>query len=283
MSQADLPMMPFWVKDWVSATLHWPAAERGAYISLLAFQWTNRVLPAHEEQLARITGLELADFRKVWQTLGPKFDSDERGLFNKRLEQVRKEALRLRDARALGATLANQKRRAKRTALREAANDADFNAEHDAEHDAEVTHPNPNTNSVEEKKTRKIAARAERRAQRVSRETWIDDPADENWIKIKLTAPRRVGSQPWQRGLKAYAARRAEGYSAEVLLAGCERWARYVTETHQDPRYVMQVATFFGPEKHFLADWEVPPPAANDERWSPTSDDIEEPPDGYAA
>lgn len=283
MSAADLPMMPFFVKDWMTATLHWPAAERGAYISLLAFQWVNRVLPADEGQLARITGLAQTEFVNVWQTLGSKFESDEHGLFNERLEEIRAEALKLRDARAHGASLANQKRLAKRTALRDAANDADFHAEHGATR----THTSTDTSTdtfQEKKNTSTRIARRSARAQRVSRETvaLVHDAADEDWIRIKLTVPRRAGSQPWERGRKAWLARRAEGYSVATLHAGCERWARYVTQTAQDPRYVMQVATFFGPEKHFLADWEIPAPA-NDTRWSPTGDEAEDPPDGYAA
>lgn len=272
--------MPCFVKDWIAATMHWPCAERGAYWSLLCFQWVNKALPADEAQLARIGGIDPADFPRVWATVGAKFDGDERGLYNKRLEQHRKEALRLRDARAMGASVANQKRYAKRIALRSAANDADFNAERDAERIAPVTHTSTSTStSTKEEKKTDAAPRAKRsaHAQRVSRETF-DDPADEGWLRLKLIAPKRIGSQPWQRGRKAWAARRAEGYEEDVIIAGGERWARFVSETHQDPRYVMQVATFLGPDKHFLADWEVPPDAANDGRWSPASEDVEDPP-----
>jgi uncharacterized protein YdaU (DUF1376 family) len=269
--------MPFFVKDWLAATMHWASAERGAYISYLAFQWVNRALPADETQLARIGGITLEDFPRVWATVGKKFDSDERGLFNKRLEHVRKEAMRLRDARAFGASVANEKRSAKRSARHDAANDADFNAERDAERIAQTTHTSTNTNTEKEKKKHNGAARRSARAQRVSRETVNDEVVDEDWIRFKLIAPKRAGSQPLERGRKAWHARRAEGHEASVMIAGGERWARYVNETHQDPRYVMQLVTFLGPEKHFLADWEVPLIAANDERWSPPAEDIDPP------
>ncbi len=90
MSDADLPMMPFFVKDWLAATMHWGSAERGAYISLLAFQWVNGKVPPDVSQLARISGLTEAEFEKVWLKIGRKFDGDESGLFNNRLEEHRK-------------------------------------------------------------------------------------------------------------------------------------------------------------------------------------------------
>lgn len=268
--------MPFFVKDWLTATMHMTNAERGAYFSWLAFQWVNGVLPADEVQLARIGGVAPEEFARVWAIVGKKFDGDKHGLFNKRLEQVRKEAMRLRDARALGATLANRKRNAKRLAGHDAANDADHGAQHDAERVAQTTHTYTNTNTGEEKK-QNGAARRLARAQRVSRETVLD-AANEDWIRVKLAAPRRVGSQPMDRALKAWSARRAEGHEAVAILEGTERWAHFVAQTHQDPKYVMQLATFLGPERHFLADWEVPPEAVNDGRWSPPSDEGIDPP-----
>ena len=57
--------------------------------------------------------------------------------------------------------------------------------------------------------------------------------------------------------LKAWKARINEGHAVEEMLRGAERYALYVKTTNTDPQYIKLPATFFGPGKHFLADWKV--------------------------
>jgi len=269
MSADDLPMMPFFVKDWLAATMHWPCAERGAYISLLSFQWCNGSVPPDVSQLARIAGVNEGDFERIWLTVGAKFDADDTGLFNRRLEEHRKEALRLRDARTLGATLANQKRRARR--------DAERGSTPVPRDDAERTHPSTSTSTSTSSEEEKKTARARpARAQRVLRGTY-DLSADDDWLNFKLAFPARAGGQPWRAAMKAWRARVAEGHDPKEFVAGAERYATWI-KARGDERtaYVMHAKTFLGPEKYFLQDWDPPLEAANDERWSPPSDDLAE-------
>jgi uncharacterized protein YdaU (DUF1376 family) len=253
-------MMPFWVKDWIAAVQGWPGAERGAYISLLAHQWCNGFVPQDVSQLARITGFSEVDFERMWLTVGEKFDCDARGLFNPRLEEHRKEALRLRDARTLGASLANEKRRAKRLARSDESEDA--------ERDAHTTHPSPSPSPSngrkKEEETRRSAS-----AQRVPRGTsWDDD----QWLNFKIEFPHRAGGQPWERAKKACRARLAAGATWEEIISGATRYAKYCESAGKiGTELVMQAATFLGPDKRYLEDWEIPP-EASDARWSPDID-----------
>jgi uncharacterized protein YdaU (DUF1376 family) len=274
----QLPMMPFWPKEWIAGTMHWPCAERGAYISLLAFQWINGHVPPDVPQLARITGSSELEFEKLWQTVGAKFDAGTVGLFNRRAEEHRKEALRLRDARTFGASLANQKRAAKRDARRlSAANDPGFEAANDADaqRDAQTTHtsPSPSPSSEDQKKTeRKRSANA----QRVSRGTV--EAFDENWLLFKLAFPLRAGGQPWKAAISAWRARLAEGHAPELIIAGAERYAEFIkAKGDERTTFVMHAKTFLGPEKYFLQDWHVPAAAAASARWVPPGDDLAEP------
>jgi uncharacterized protein YdaU (DUF1376 family) len=139
-------MMPVFVKDWIAATVHMTDAERGAYFSLLAHQWVNKVLPTDEAQLARIMGTPEKEFESRWSTVGSKFDGDQEGLFNNRLEQHRKNSIRLRDAKVRGADAANVVRRAKRTQRMARFTDALRNAS------ATPTSTSSSKNSEEEKK-----------------------------------------------------------------------------------------------------------------------------------
>jgi uncharacterized protein YdaU (DUF1376 family) len=221
-------------------------------------------VPPDVSQLARITGFSEPEFEKLWVTVGTKFDCNERGLFNNRLEDHRKEAQRLREARTLGATLANEKRRARR------------HAEHSStdvpQEDAERTHTYTSTStSQEEKKPRARSARA----QRVSRET---DFYDENFLRFKLAMPDRVGGHGWSSTKRVWDARLREGEDPEKMIAGAERYANFAAVMIHDKQYVMQAKKFLGPDKWYLEDWEVPPEGAREERWTPPADDVVDPP-----
>lgn len=262
----DLPFMPFFVKDWIAAVQHWPSAERGAYISLLAFQWANGHVPLDVPQLARITGSGEAEFERLWMTVGPKFDSGAGGLCNRRAEEHRKEALRLRDARVLGATVANQKRRAAKHARMEAANGSTDVSRAAAER----THPSPSPSLHSEDQNKNAERKRSARAQRVPRGTGFD----ENFMLFKLAFPLRAGGQPWKAAQNTWHARISEGIDPAVIIAGATRYAAFVTAKGDErTSFVMHAKTFLGPEKYFLQDWEPPVEAAAPERWSPPSDD----------
>jgi uncharacterized protein YdaU (DUF1376 family) len=274
MSEDDLPMMPFMVKDWIAATMHWPCAERGAYISFLAFQWVNNFLPAEDVQLARIAGIEPAQFERVWATVGQKFDADERGLFNIRLEEHRKKAIKLRDAHARGATAANAVRRARR----HGQPIAECNAERIAEHDAAVTPTSTSTSTSVEEGNHVSSATRQRsaNAQRAPRGTpWDDD----NWLTFKLAYPHRGGGQPWERAKKACKTRLAEGVSWDEIIEGAQRYAKYCEAAGKvGTEIVMHASTFLGPDKRYLEDFDVPAEAGGPARWSPGADDVVDPP-----
>lgn len=71
--------------------------------------------------------------------------------------------------------------------------------------------------------------------------------------------PKRAGSNPRDRALKAWNARLAEGCAADDLLAGVRRYAAFISATGKTgTEYVQQAATFFGPSKGFREAWTPP-------------------------
>lgn len=77
---------------------------------------------------------------------------------------------------------------------------------------------------------------------------------DEAWTAL----PKRAGNNPKGRALRAYAARLGEGCKADAVLAGVRRYAAFCRATGKEgSEYVMQGATFFGPERPFLQPWTV--------------------------
>jgi hypothetical protein len=86
-----------------------------------------------------------------------------------------------------------------------------------------------------------------------------EHPMPPEFTKFKLTFPMRGGSQPWSRALKAIRVRLREGSTWAELIDGAERYANFCVATGKlGTEYVMQAATFCGPEKRYLELWALP-------------------------
>jgi uncharacterized protein YdaU (DUF1376 family) len=85
-------MLPWFVRDYVTATRQLTLAERGAYTDLLFFQWELGALPAEPERLARLIGCSSEEFAAVWPAIKTKFTEVDARLVNGRLEQHRLKA-----------------------------------------------------------------------------------------------------------------------------------------------------------------------------------------------
>lgn len=79
------------------------------------------------------------------------------------------------------------------------------------------------------------------------------------FASLKAKYPKRIGSQPWGKAEKAVNARLKDGATWQQLFDGLERYEKFciATDKLRTP-YVMQAATFFGPEKHYLEPWDIP-------------------------
>lgn len=92
------------------------------------------------------------------------------------------------------------------------------------------------------------------------------EPAE--FVHLRAIYPKRAGSQPWNRALKAARARIREGSTWDEILEGVRRYARWATDTGKiGTETVMQAATFCGPDRHYLQDW-VPPISKGGQRLS---------------
>ena len=80
-----------------------------------------------------------------------------------------------------------------------------------------------------------------------------------NFDLLKKAYPARSGTQPWTRAAKAANARIKEGSTFDDMVAGAVRYCEYCNLTDKtNTEFVMQAATFLGPEKHYLERWDVP-------------------------
>ena len=84
--------------------------------------------------------------------------------------------------------------------------------------------------------------------------------------------PSRSGGNPKRKACHAWKKRMEDATADEldIMLAGTKRYAAYCEVMVEDKRFVMQAATFFGPDKHYENDWTIPVktdsvPRSNDE------------------
>jgi uncharacterized protein YdaU (DUF1376 family) len=121
----DVPhfaMLPWFPRDFASATLLWPLVARGAFRELLDLQWNLSsvtepgILPDDEEGLRVAIRATAHEWKVAWPLLEPKFPLIAGGRQNRRLDQHRQEAVRKFLARQRGATATNTKRWGSRSA-----------------------------------------------------------------------------------------------------------------------------------------------------------------------
>jgi uncharacterized protein YdaU (DUF1376 family) len=91
MAPEKAPAFQFYPRDFLSdgRVAGMSLEERGAYITLLCLCWLEHKLPAEPEKLARMVGVPLPAFRKLWAAIHPCFTEVPGGLVQKRLEKER--------------------------------------------------------------------------------------------------------------------------------------------------------------------------------------------------
>jgi uncharacterized protein YdaU (DUF1376 family) len=84
------PAFSFYAKDFLLGTVTLSLAAKGAYITLLAYQWDNGSVPKDAEARQRILGCTKREAETLWESLGSKFEPGPDGqLRNGRLEMER--------------------------------------------------------------------------------------------------------------------------------------------------------------------------------------------------
>ena len=102
------------------------------------------------------------------------------------------------------------------------------------------------------------------------------DRDEERLAELKAVYPKRAGSQPWKRAMKAANARMKDGATWTQILDGVRRYAEYCRATDKiGSEYVMMASTFCGPDEHFKQPWD-PPASIADRRTRRNLDAVSE-------
>jgi len=68
------PAFLMYSKDWLEGTAEYMPDEKGVYIDLLCHQHQKGSLPCDKIRLARMTGLSVEQFSKIWEIINVHFD-----------------------------------------------------------------------------------------------------------------------------------------------------------------------------------------------------------------
>ena len=79
---------------------------------------------------------------------------------------------------------------------------------------------------------------------------------------VWLLYPKRIGSNPKRKALSAWKRRlwgSVMNEDMDSMFGGVKRYSEFCDATGKTgTEYVMQAATFFGPDKHYENDWDIP-------------------------
>lgn len=100
MSDKSLMMMPWFPRDFMSATRGWSVTAKGVYRELLDAQWDMGELPVEPDDMKSVIGATDAEWAAAWPKVESKFPLNCSGRKNHKLEAHRLKAQSLSSKRA---------------------------------------------------------------------------------------------------------------------------------------------------------------------------------------
>lgn len=244
--------MPLWIGEYLADTMALTRDQHGGYLLLLFAYWRNKgPLADDAEELAAIARATPAEWKKLGPRLARFFEVRD-GLWIHTRADKELNAAGIRKSTAVAkAKAAAEARWGKPSGTPSSNASGNAPSMQQALHE-DCPKPSPSSPIGED----------------------INDASGERpkyppeFEAAWQAYPDRPGDSK-ANAHKAWAARRKGGVTAEVLLAGAQRYAAFCTASATEPQYVKQAATFFGPGEHYLADWTPvarSQPAANQPR-----------------
>jgi uncharacterized protein YdaU (DUF1376 family) len=236
-------MMPWFPGDFMRSTRGWSVTAKGVYRELLDAQWDMGELPADVEDLRLTINATIAEWTVGWKKCADKFPLIGSSRRNVRLEAHRSKSEQIASKRSAIGKLGGQA--SAEAKLNQRSTDGQPIAQANVNHPVQSTPIQSNPGQ-----TKPINGVGEECRPAIQPIEFSD---------IKSLYPSRAGNNPWPRALKACMARIREGSTWSELTEGVRRYQVYCRETKKlDTEYVLQAATFFGPDKQFLEPWYTP-------------------------
>lgn len=243
-----------WLGDYQRKTSGLSPLEHGVYNLLLdAHYATENPLPTDDGELRRIVGAFSDDEHAALRKVLTRFWSETPGGWTNKRAQEEMENFRDKSGKATAA--ANKRWEEERKAKRMRTHNERISERNASQ--SQNTEPEPKPEQRSKSKTEVKGLVARRVAPRPA------NPANGmiDFDRFKAAYPKRHGSQPWSRAMKAATARIREGATFDAMVDGALRYAAHIdAKGDTGSEFVMQAVTFLGPDRHFLEPWSAPPP-----------------------
>lgn len=239
--------MPLYFGAYLTDTMHLTTEQHGAYLLLLMACWKRGgCLPDDDSQLAAITRMTPAGWRKARAVIEPFWQITGRGWTQKRLG-IELESARQRHKVALeNGTKGGRPRK------------ADDNPTDNPIETKTITGEEPKPNPDESSVPRPLPLSLPGHVPKPEKPMGAVPPSsefEEAWKRY----PKRSGNNPKADALKSWNARIKEGVAPAAMLAGVDRYAAWCAVTDKiGTETVMQAVRFFGKSKLFEQDFELP-------------------------
>jgi len=219
-------------RDWISSSTvrRMSLAERGAYIELLSYQWEDGFIPDDIEELSRMIGVSLADFRKLWPRLEQSFPLAEIGKrVNPVMEKDRIEAERKRDQLIQNGTKGGRPKKPK---------------EKQTEKQKE-TKQKPNGFLLLNQNESKSKAIPDTDTDTYTVTKVTDTTPEDHWQEFVSAYPKRLGDLGKSKGREKFFRLLRDRVEPETIISGARRYREFLVATGKNgTEYVKQIPTF---------------------------------------
>jgi hypothetical protein len=209
--------------------------DRGAYITLLADSWDEDGLPADLSEVAALLGLKdrPAQFKRIWERIGPAFELTDGKYRNPRQEREREKQKEFSD-------------RQRQRVNKRWEKDTDEIPRYECGNTGPQYSPSPSPTSSPLPT-----------AEGVGKPKGYPPEFELLWN----TYPRRFPASNKAGAFRGYRSHLKAGVAYDVMLEGVKKYAAaMIADGKVGTRYVLDAKTFFGPDKHFLNEYSDAPP-----------------------
>jgi uncharacterized protein YdaU (DUF1376 family) len=226
---AALPYIQLYVADYLADTAHLNAAQHGAYLLLLFNYWQRgKPLNNSNERLSNVARMSNEEWEQNKPAISEffKIDGDEwsHDRVNSDLAAVLSKSTKAAESGRASA--------AKRTAnVQRPLNDRSTTVKRPFNHKDTDTDTDTDTDNK-----KNISG--------------YPQEFEQAWGAY----PKKPGASK-KESFRCWSARIKSGVDADVILNGVNRYAIFCDMSGTQPSFIKQPATFFGPNEHYLSDW----------------------------
>lgn len=257
------PWYRWFPSDYLGDTAHLSIEEDCLYRRLLDLHWKLGHLPADEQMLARLARFPQDKFESAWPQVRPFFRDPggrKKKLVNSRMQRLLADcSYRIEQKRDAANARWNKKMNAPAMQTQ-----SDPDPEARSRPREEPPDPSQDYGSGDISNFTTIgpsAKNADGPSPKVPSTKKQKNGYPAAFERLWGKRPHRAGSNPKAGAFRAWNARRKEGSTEEDMESGTDRYRDYCQKTGKlGTEYVMQLATFLGPEDppRFLEGWEPP-------------------------